>query len=100
MDPISRLSFLIDPSDRSYYDFEFKSTRQPENLISVFALLVNQQPKVQGPILVQYAKAARDAVAAIFLCPQGSSGPNSVTKSMDLDRQDGGVVGRPLQFDQ
>ena len=73
----SHLSFLVDASNHSYYDFEFKSMRQPENFISVFALLVNANSKLrnamqttESPTVVQYAMAARDAVAAIFHVPE------------------------------
>jgi len=52
MDPLSFRIPSVLPHRPLYHNFEFKSTRQPENFLSVFAMLV------------------RDVVAAIFHVPK------------------------------
>ena len=44
----SHLSYLVDSSNRSSYDFDFKSLRQPQDSLSIFALLVNTNSKLQN----------------------------------------------------
>ena len=67
----------MDSSDRSFYDFDFKSLRKLQDSLSVFCLLVNANAKLrnvihttQSAVLKQYAFAVRDAVTAIFHVPK------------------------------
>ena len=62
-----------DSSDRSFYDFDLKSLRQPQDSLSVFALLVNANSKLQNIMQTSQSvtlRFVRNVVAAIFHVPK------------------------------
>jgi hypothetical protein len=71
--------FLVDSSGLAFWDFDFKSLRQPPDFPSVFALLVNANSKLQNIItqapqniiLESFARCVGEAVEAIFHVPKG-----------------------------
>ena len=73
MHPLLFQPFLRDSSDRSFYDFDLKSLRQPQDSLSVFALLVSANLKLQNIMQTSQSvtlRSVRNAVAAIFHVPK------------------------------
>ena len=73
----SNLAFLVDSSNGWFETFDFKSMREQKHFLSIFALLVNANSKLQSVARIsenlhirQYAHLVGNAVAAIFHVPK------------------------------
>jgi hypothetical protein len=71
------VAFLVDSSSAWFEAFDFKSLREQKDSLSIFALLVNANSKLQSVvqtsenyIIRQYARLVVNAVAAIFHVPK------------------------------
>lgn len=69
----STLPYLMDPHNKPFEEFDFKSRRPPQDSLSVFSLLVNANSKLQAvrgescaPILEFYASTIERVVDEIF----------------------------------
>ena len=71
--------FLIDSSNLEFDEFEYQSKRRPDDLLSIFSLLVNANSKLQAaaqrpdhpPGIDDHVKLVSHAVDLIFFVPDG-----------------------------